>query len=36
MPFTMITKKKLPIAATTEFLRAKPRRQFTVEVTVSL
>jgi hypothetical protein len=36
MPFTMITKKKLPVAATDEFLRTKPTRQFTIEVTVDL
>jgi hypothetical protein len=32
----MITKKKLPIEATDEFLRAKPARQFTIEAAVSL
>jgi hypothetical protein len=32
----MITKKKLPIAATDEFLRPKATRQFTIEVTVDL
>jgi hypothetical protein len=32
----MITKKKLPMAATGEFLHSKSTRQFTIEVTVDL
>jgi len=32
----MITKERSPIGATAEFLRAKPTRQFTIEVTVNL
>jgi len=32
----MITKEKHPIGASGEFLRVKPTRQFTVEVTVDL